>query len=95
MLFISHDLAVVAEVADRVAVMRHGYLLEQGTRDQIFRAPLHPYTLSLLGAIPTLETDRARPLATLQAGGKVDTGTLVEADPGHWVRTQQMHDPAR
>jgi peptide/nickel transport system ATP-binding protein len=47
MLFISHDLAVVAEVADRVAVMRHGWLLEQGSREQIFHTPRHPYTRSL------------------------------------------------
>ncbi len=86
MLFISHDLAVVAEVADRVAVMRHGYLLEEGSRDQVFRAPLHPYTRSLLGAIPTLATDRARPLATLPAAAHVGSGTLMESAPGHWVR---------
>src|ERR1700712_779314 len=41
MLFISHDLAVVSEVADRVAVMRHGLLLEQGSREQVFRTPQH------------------------------------------------------
>ncbi len=87
MLFISHDLAVVADVADRVAVMRHGYLLEQGYRDQVFRSPLHPYTRSLLGAIPTLQTDRRRPLASLPPGAPVvQAGTLRESAPGHWVR---------
>jgi peptide/nickel transport system ATP-binding protein len=65
MLFISHDLTVVAEIADRVAVMRHGLLLECGTRDQIFLDPKHAYTQSLLGAVPSLTTDRQRPLATL------------------------------
>lgn len=65
MLFISHDLAVVSEVADRIAVMRHGVLLEEGTKSAVFQSPQHAYTRSLLGAIPTLETDLSRPLATL------------------------------
>jgi peptide/nickel transport system ATP-binding protein len=85
MLFISHDLAVVAQIADRVAVMRRGMLLETGTRDQVFLHPRHAYTKSLLGAVPTLTTDRDRPLATLAAADST-TGILVEQAPGHWVR---------
>jgi peptide/nickel transport system ATP-binding protein len=86
MLFISHDLAVVAEVADRVAVMRHGWLLEQGSREQIFHTPRHPYTRSLLGAVPTLETDRTLPLSTLPSATDVRPGPLVEYDIGHQAR---------
>jgi peptide/nickel transport system ATP-binding protein len=86
MLFISHDLAVVAEVADRVAVMRHGWLLEQGSREQIFHTPRHPYTRSLLGAVPTLATDRAQPLATLPAESYATPGSWTEYDVGHRVR---------
>jgi peptide/nickel transport system ATP-binding protein len=86
MLFISHDLAVVSEVADRVAVMRHGLLLEQGSREQVFRTPQHPYTRALLGAIPTLATDRTRPLATLPPAVFAKPGRLSETAPGHWVR---------
>jgi oligopeptide/dipeptide ABC transporter ATP-binding protein len=66
MLFISHDLAVVSHVADRVAVMYAGSLVELGTKDDIFRAPAHPYTQGLLRAIPTLATDRTLPLATIE-----------------------------
>ena len=86
MLFISHDLAVVAEVADRVAVMRHGWLLEQGSREQIFHTPRHPYTRSLLGAVPTLETDRTLPLSTLPTATDVRPGPLIEYDIGHQAR---------
>jgi len=66
MLFISHDLAVVSKVADRVAVMYAGSLVELAAREQIFRAPAHPYTRGLLDAVPTLKTERGRPLETIE-----------------------------
>jgi len=66
MLFISHDLAVVSRVADRVAVMYAGSLVELGHKRDIFRAAAHPYTRGLLKAVPTLQTDRARPLQTIE-----------------------------
>ena len=66
MLFISHDLAVVSHVADRVAVMYAGNLVELAPRSAIFSAPAHPYTRGLLHAIPTLTTDRSQPLATIE-----------------------------
>ena len=66
MLFISHDLAVVSQVADRVAVMYAGNLVEHGTRQEIFQAPAHPYTRGLLKAVPDLKTERDRPLQTIE-----------------------------
>ena len=66
MLFISHDLAVVSEVADRVAVMYAGCLVEMGRMKDIFRSPAHPYTRGLLRAVPDLQTDRSRPLQTIE-----------------------------
>jgi oligopeptide/dipeptide ABC transporter ATP-binding protein len=66
MLFISHDLAVVSKVADRVAVMYAGNLVELGAKQDIFRAPAHPYTRGLLQAVPDLKTDRRRPLGTIE-----------------------------
>ncbi|HEX6504827.1 MAG TPA: ABC transporter ATP-binding protein [Terriglobales bacterium] len=66
MLFISHDLAVVAQVADRVAVMYAGCLAEVGSKQDIFANPAHPYTRGLLKAAPTLRTRRDRPLPTIE-----------------------------
>jgi oligopeptide/dipeptide ABC transporter ATP-binding protein len=66
MLFISHDLAVVSKVADRVAVMYAGNLVELAPRADIFRAPAHPYTRGLLEAVPTLKTERGQPLETIE-----------------------------
>lgn len=66
MLFISHDLAVVGQVADRVAVMRSGLVVESGSSRRLLTAPAHPYTRSLLAAVPALDTDRTRPLALVQ-----------------------------
>jgi oligopeptide/dipeptide ABC transporter ATP-binding protein len=66
MLFISHDLAVISQVVDRVAVMYAGSVVELATRNELFRAPAHPYTRGLLNAMPTLATDRHRGLHTIE-----------------------------
>ena len=65
MLFISHDLAVVGQVASRVAVMRHGEIVEAGPVSEVLTAPRHEYTRSLLASVPTMRTDRGRPLAVV------------------------------
>ena len=54
-IFITHDLGVVANMADRVAVMYAGKIIEYGTADDIFYDPKHPYTWGLLGSMPTLD----------------------------------------
>ncbi len=66
MLFISHDLAVVSQVAGRVAVMYAGSVVELGATHAIFQAPAHPYTRGLLEAVPDLKTERGRPLGTIE-----------------------------
>jgi peptide/nickel transport system ATP-binding protein len=65
MLFISHDLAVVGQIADRILVMRHGRIVEHGTSHQVLTAPRHDYTRQLLASVPSMRTPRDTPLATL------------------------------
>jgi peptide/nickel transport system ATP-binding protein len=67
MLFISHDLAVVGQIADRILVMRHGRIVEHGTTHQVLTAPQHDYTRQLLSSVPSMRTPRDTPLATLAA----------------------------
>ncbi len=80
MLFISHDLAVVGGIADRIAVMRHGQILEQGPARALLTEPQHPYTRGLLAAAPTIRTPRDRPLPVLGQGlpSGLATGTAGE-----------------
>ena len=59
-LLITHDMGVVADLADRILVMKDGFTVEQGTADQIFNAPQHPYTQSLLASVPKLGSVPAR-----------------------------------
>jgi oligopeptide/dipeptide ABC transporter ATP-binding protein len=66
MLFISHDLAVVSQVSDRVAVMYAGQVVETGPAQTLFRSPLHPYTRGLMDSVPTLRTERYQPLRTIE-----------------------------
>ena len=58
LLLISHDLAVVRQMCDRVAVMRQGQLLEQADSETLFDTPQHPYTQELLSLVPTLDRIR-------------------------------------
>ena len=67
--FITHDLAVVRNVADRVAVFKAGQLVELGRTEQIFSAPEHPYTRSLIGAVPVVDD------AELELRNKLAEGT--------------------
>ncbi|WP_319302382.1 dipeptide ABC transporter ATP-binding protein [Achromobacter sp.] len=87
-IFITHDMGVVAEMADDVVVMLRGKKVEQGTVDQIFNAPKHPYTRALLAAVPRLGslTGRDLPLRTPQ--------TVLEGDTLREVGETREQDTA-
>jgi oligopeptide transport system ATP-binding protein len=64
-IWITHDLAVIAELADRVAVMYSGYIVEETDVFQLYREPLHPYTLALLHSLPRLDTGELDKLSAI------------------------------
>lgn len=63
-LLVSHDLSVVRQLADRIAVMYQGKLMETAPADQLFESPAHPYTRSLLAAVPVADPDHPAPVVT-------------------------------
>ncbi len=106
-LFISHNLAVVDYIADRIAVMCAGRLVELAPAGELFRNPMHPYTKALLSAVPMPDPDRRLDLRALMEGKAsdpsqwpepfTDTGKnklfWTEAEPGHYVRVTRGVDP--
>ena len=64
-IFITHDLGVVAELCDRVVVLYGGLVMEQGSADDIFDHPSHPYTMGLMSSVPQLDQDKARRLSPI------------------------------
>jgi oligopeptide/dipeptide ABC transporter ATP-binding protein len=87
-ILITHDLGVVAEVADRVLVMYAGKVVETGTLDEIFYDPQHPYTWGLLGSLTRL--DRPRPKRLPQISGAPPS--LLELPQGCAFRPRCPHE---
>ena len=94
-LFISHDMAVVENISDRVAVMYLGQIVEMGTRDQVFSNPRHPYTQRLIEAVPVPDPaqrrarfarlDREIPSAMRKIGDVPARLALRDVGDGHLV----------
>lgn len=90
-LFIAHDLSVVKYFSDRIGVMYFGKLVELTTSDELFLHPLHPYTKSLLSAIPLPDpiSEKKRTRVTYNSLAEhdysVDKPSLREVAPGHFV----------
>ena len=94
-LFIAHDLSMVEYLCDRVGVMYHGKLVEVAPTAELFENPMHPYTRTLLSAIPIPDpiAERKRPTIDLEALEFEREGTLVEAVPEHFVlRKERQYD---
>ena len=101
-LFISHNLAVVDYIADRIAVMCAGRIVEIADRATLFRNPVHPYTLALLAAVPTPDPSRCLDFHQLMEDKASDPAawpepfrrqptnspSLIEIAPGHWVEAR-------
>jgi len=76
-LLITHDLGVVAEVAERVMVMYAGEIVESGSVDDLFRSPLHPYTIGLMESIPTLKSTQQKLSKLTEISGTVPSLSQV------------------
>lgn len=76
-LFIAHDLAVVRHVSDRIAVMYLGRIVETGPRDAIYARPLHPYTVTLLSAVPIADPEREQTRRRVMPLGEIGSATNI------------------
>jgi len=97
-LFIAHDLSVVKYFSDRIGVMYYGHMVELASSDELFAHPLHPYTRSLLSAIPLPDPRsekkrvRMRYNALAEHDYSVDKPSLREVMPGHFVRCNDAEE---
>ena len=96
-LFISHNLAVVDYIADRIAVMCAGRLVELAPSGELFRNPIHPYTKALLSAVPEPDPDRRLDLRALMEGKASDPSQWAEpftdtgGKPLYWTEVEPAH----
>ena len=89
-LFISHDLAVVQQVSDSVAVMCEGRILEKGSTSQVLQNPLNGYTKSLINSVPIPDPTKRQKLKYTNLERSFHRGPLLEVEPNHWVAQQEF-----
>lgn len=94
-MFITHDFGVVAEIADRVAVLQHGKLVEQGSAKEVLQHPVHSYTRALLAAVPSMQPPSRPPL--LDQGKAVEVIGLAKTyvTGGGWFRPARRVEAAK
>jgi ABC-type dipeptide/oligopeptide/nickel transport system ATPase component len=91
MIMIGHDMALQAQIADRMGIMFEGYFVEVGSVEDIFEHPLHPYTKGLIQSIPSIRkkqdihTLASCELTEAQRRAFAEYKPLSEASPGHYV----------
>ena len=99
-LFIAHDLAMVKYISDRIAVMKDGKILELAPAAELYRCPLHPYTISLLSASPLTDLRKEKQRKRVDYDNSLhkypaDTPAgMVEVSPGHWIYCSEAEVPA-
>ncbi|SEK28439.1 oligopeptide transport system ATP-binding protein [Carnobacterium iners] len=96
-LFIAHDLSMVKYISDRIGVMNNGKLLELAAADDVYNRPLHPYTESLLSAVPLPDPEYERNRIRTPYIRREETNepeTLREITPGHFVYCRESDIPA-
>ena len=105
--FVAHDLAVLRQICDRIAIILHGRLVEIANADAIYENPIHPYTQVLLASSPSIEAGLREADAASLAAGKAsqemfrrvtsqatsDSADLIEVEPGHWVSAFSADSP--
>lgn len=99
-LFIAHDLAMVKYISDRIAVMKDGKILELAPAAELYRCPLHPYTISLLSASPLTDLRKEKQRKRVDYDTSLhkypaDTPAgMVEVSPEHWIYCSEAEVPA-
>ncbi|MEK9970339.1 MAG: ABC transporter ATP-binding protein, partial [Ferrovibrio sp.] len=94
-MFITHDFGVVSEIADRVVVLQHGKLVEQGDAVSVLQHATHPYTQALLAAVPTMQPPQREPLDDRRKAVEVIGLNKTYVTPSGWFRAPRRVEAAR
>jgi peptide/nickel transport system ATP-binding protein len=88
-MFITHDFGVVSDIADRVVVLQHGKVVEQGAADDVLRRPQHPYTRALLAAVPSMQPPPRAPLVDRAKAVEVIGLDKTYVSGGGWFQPER------
>jgi peptide/nickel transport system ATP-binding protein len=94
-MFITHDFGVVADIADRVVVLQHGKVVEQGVAGDILQRPQHPYTRALLAAVPSMQPPKRAPLTDRSKAVEVIGLDKRYVSSGGWFRKPRIVQAAK